>query len=960
MLSLHLSIIILQDASVSHGPFILSGLLSPPLTDCCHWTKDCQYFFVNNRWLRNTDIVSSMIDKAYVAILSGQRSGGPASKHHAPKGPQAPPHPCFILQLICSHDCYDVLCEPDKTKAVFSDPYGLKLCVKKLLVDMLQKFCPDLIDTACSSFTDDRETNMAKDRILVKNDDQRPTDDDLYNKEDSISCNELEYIDDSYLYSVRTKSDLDLSQEISHSSSNNSRVLNKEVGDDGCPILSKSLPISAFKAAFLETPPVELREVSIRSDQLEEMQSQPVSLFAEFEFSQSKPQCETKRVSDTSGNGFLSVNNEDQRYEEENGSSQGSDIVKADEFSIEVNIEIQQDEKAAESMKVRGVTVSRIPDMMDTDLDGCRSPVSPSTSDCTDNYPCNSPGVMITNEFHYHDNHDQPYVSSFGDEKDYSRDDYHQESYARPSSGVDEGLEQFYEYKTVCNSDDNYSVDTVDESPLLKHSRGEKRPFSPSEHEYDRFTDEFTDYNPLYIRGKELIGSESSPIICSSPISDTIDPKFSCLEGKNVYDQLEGEKSYGVVHNIAAVESDFSNFESADTLATPCQATKEEAFNSVFSTTSEYLASICKIDDTKQPKKKMYNKYEVKWIDPNNIEEIPAFVKPTSLTVGNKRSLNNIEYPVLPTPSMLDCDFDITNICKRRSNQSDTKSCPIKPISTKITAMTLKKEMLMRSRTIGQVDSKYILVTNENLLMIIDQHAADERVKLEMMLYGNGDSDGGNGCEDFNMSSNERSITGVKDVHEILTLTESDIFILKNRSEIFHNWKFIYKFVSNIDYSSADSVKEANHSENSSSNDTKSHALEVKLTQVPIIYGEALTEQDFVEFIELVTSHSHWMAPSAMLKPPSVKRIAASKACRTAIKFGDILNLLECTDIVENLSKTRLPFQCAHGRPSVVPLLKQNEAHVMSSSTGFNSSSSRKDSKYIKGPNYSNLIKENK
>jgi DNA mismatch repair ATPase MutL len=899
-----------------------------------------------------------MIDKAYVAILS-QRTGGPASKHHAPKGPQAPPHPCFILQLICSHECYDVLCEPDKTKAVFSDPYGLKLCVKKLLVDMLQKFCPDLIDTACSSFPDDREINMAKDcsRVLVKNDGQRPMDDDLYGKEDSISCNGEEYIDDSYLYSVRTKSDVDLKQEISHSSSSNSSVLQKEVGDDGCPILSKSLPISAFKAAFLETPPVELREMTRRSDQLEDMQSQPVSLFAEFEFSQSQQRCEPERVSYVSGNDFVSVNNEDQREKEENCSSQGS---KADEFSMVKNIGIQQDnEIAVESMRVRGVTVSRIPDMMDKDLDGFPSPVSPSTSVCTDNYPCNSPGVMITNEFHYHDNDDQSYVSSFGDEKDCSGDDHYQESYARPSSSIDEVLEQNYEYKTVCNSDDNYSVNTVDESPLLKHSREDKRPLSPSEHKYARFTDERTDYNPLYKRGKELIGSESPPIICSSPTSDTIDPKFSYLDGKNFYDQLEGEKCSGVAHNRATMESDFSNFESADTLATPCQAAKEEAFNSLFFTTSEYLASISKRNEANQPKKKLYNKYEVKWIDPNNIEEIPAFVQPTSLTVGNKRSLNNIDYPVLPTPSMLDCDFDITNISKRRANQLDTKSCPIKPISTKITAMTLKKEMLVRSRTIGQVDSKYILVTNGNLLMIIDQHAADERVKLEVMLHGDGDSDR-NESEDINIGSNERSITGVKVVHEILTLTESDIFILKNRSEIFHNWKFIYKFVSNIDPSSGDSVKEVNHSENSSSNVTDSHVLGVKLTQVPIIHGEALNGQDFVEFIESVSAHSHWMAPSAMLKPPSVKRIAASKACRTAIKFGDILNLLECTDMVEKLSKTRLPFQCAHGRPSVVPLLKQDEAHVMSPSTSSNNSLSRKDSKYIKGPNYSNLIKEKK
>jgi DNA mismatch repair protein MLH3 len=36
--------------------------------------------------------------------------------------------------------------------------------------------------------------------------------------------------------------------------------------------------------------------------------------------------------------------------------------------------------------------------------------------------------------------------------------------------------------------------------------------------------------------------------------------------------------------------------------------------------------------------------------------------------------------------------------------------------------------------------------------------------------------------------------------------------------------------------------------------------------------------------------------------------------------FNDPLTLAQCEDLVASLAHTALPFQCAHGRPSVVPI----------------------------------------
>ncbi|KAI6661653.1 hypothetical protein LOD99_13526 [Oopsacas minuta] len=46
-----------------------------------------------------------------------------------------------------------------------------------------------------------------------------------------------------------------------------------------------------------------------------------------------------------------------------------------------------------------------------------------------------------------------------------------------------------------------------------------------------------------------------------------------------------------------------------------------------------------------------------------------------------------------------------------------------------------------------------------------------------------------------------------------------------------------------------------------------------------------------------------------------------SKACHGAIKFGDKLDRNCSIKLLDSLTKCNLPFQCAHGRPSIAPLL---------------------------------------
>lgn len=44
-----------------------------------------------------------------------------------------------------------------------------------------------------------------------------------------------------------------------------------------------------------------------------------------------------------------------------------------------------------------------------------------------------------------------------------------------------------------------------------------------------------------------------------------------------------------------------------------------------------------------------------------------------------------------------------------------------------------------------------------------------------------------------------------------------------------------------------------------------------------------------------------------------------------AIKFGDKLTLEQCRDLIKSLRYTKSPNRCAHGRPTMIPVMELSE-----------------------------------
>ena len=800
--------------------------------------------------MRGTEIIASMVDKVYVTALTSQKSGGPASKHHAPKSAQVQSHPCFVLQLTCPPDSYDVLCEPDKTMAVFSNPRLVKLCVKKLLLLMFGEYRPDLeaaVECLCGG--DVSGLTEVRSRARDMNDGS-----DAENIVPEVSN----------LYAVQAKGRAQTVYSSNQSKDTAQRFDRR--------VMSES---PDFKSVFLsKTPPETL--INGKADPLS--LSQPISLFAEFEFTTTPPHEDGRIV------GTLS---EEDKWK--------CDIVRAPHHRMYGQSESSSDNESSGedslssgahfNFKSKGVTVSRLPGLVES-ID-----------------------------------HD-----ILSEDSNFSGDENDEESSVGYSVGV---------YDDSDNRDtDGFQYAHSQED----RSYGANRPFGSSTSTPTEYPDDSYSMELTHMARRVLNTDENKTYHQKKRASEThVHPQSV---DNNTTDYSQPDPSTGSVTGGPADRA--SNL--LEESITPVECAPDPPVN-LFCT--EFSDAFFSSGTSNGAAKLDFNALKKHGLSSNTGSTL-------STVIGKKRVLEADSARYLSMLTTQDDDFvsqdrRSTLLLLPRHNGADVTVKKAVAVDTK-SSVKLTKNMLSldRLRIIGQVDAKYVLARSGSLMIIIDQHAADERVKLEEMLRGDGDNNRNRIRDTERDSGGDRTIkvryssapvftirmTGTMSLSDTIEITSSDLYVLVNRPEIFQSWGFLFELIPEEEATALSST------------------TSVKVTQVPVFYGEALNADDFIEFVHYVSDHSRWAAPHSLLKPPSLKRIAASKACRTAVKFGDILDIERCTDIMSKLSETDLPFQCAHGRPSAVPLicLKQSRGNCIPPP-----SNSTDRQKYLKPPNYSRL-----
>ncbi|OQD68054.1 hypothetical protein PENPOL_c003G07058 [Penicillium polonicum] len=262
----------------------------------------------------------------------------------------------------------------------------------------------------------------------------------------------------------------------------------------------------------------------------------------------------------------------------------------------------------------------------------------------------------------------------------------------------------------------------------------------------------------------------------------------------------------------------------------------------------------------------------------------------------------------------------------------------------------LQRRALETAEVIAQVDKKFILakfhkrpvildseVTSNDVLLLIDQHAADERCRIEL-LFREMFLSAGLG-EDLESGVRVRTVQVDSLAFEVSS-TEGDLF--QKYTGLFSDWGIEY----------------VTHGKTNSTVLITVHTLPVLIAErcrlephvlidlmrreiwsseedgrKPFQSKKTFATEDADQDLELsdgddvvhkgtsASSASHSWVQQMNGCPQGIVDLLNSRACRTAIMFNDPLNIEECQALVSRLARCAFPFQCAHGRPSMVPIL---------------------------------------
>ncbi|KAK5171249.1 DNA mismatch repair protein [Saxophila tyrrhenica] len=295
---------------------------------------------------------------------------------------------------------------------------------------------------------------------------------------------------------------------------------------------------------------------------------------------------------------------------------------------------------------------------------------------------------------------------------------------------------------------------------------------------------------------------------------------------------------------------------------------------------------------------------------------LPGFLKEWDNPVFARQNEEAIPVASIDGPGL-----DAAELVDKRCNHHDHAKA-FSEVGAGGTAQ-LTKSALRNARAVRQVDRKFILCrtsagkpgSENDLLVLVDQHAASERVILERLLA--------------DICSSDRT-TALLDKPIRFEVSAAEHQLLAQQTKRFADWGISYDLVRRQNEMTASQVRPPK----------EEHLLTVK--SLPPAIAERCAQ--FPNLIVDLLRTEIWSPTTSMTKPsapqaesegeerPWLHRIGScpkplidmlnSRACRSAIMFNDELSVAECEQLLADLSKCAFPFMCAHGRVSMVPLVK--------------------------------------
>lgn len=187
-------------------------------------------------------------------------------------------------------------------------------------------------------------------------------------------------------------------------------------------------------------------------------------------------------------------------------------------------------------------------------------------------------------------------------------------------------------------------------------------------------------------------------------------------------------------------------------------------------------------------------------------------------------------------------------------------------------------EEKFRFKVLGQYNKTFILVEDENeSLLLIDQHVAEERYNYENFLES--------------YSGKNYLEKQILIVPILLEFSAEDLHVLDGLKDKFLEFGLEYTILKN----------------------------ELVLRTTPIVLGRIPDKLELKEFfIDIINNLDVNKNKFEDLK----NKILISLACKKSVKADTSLSIFEMNKIVDNLFKTKSPYTCPHGRPTIIELNK--------------------------------------
>ncbi len=181
-------------------------------------------------------------------------------------------------------------------------------------------------------------------------------------------------------------------------------------------------------------------------------------------------------------------------------------------------------------------------------------------------------------------------------------------------------------------------------------------------------------------------------------------------------------------------------------------------------------------------------------------------------------------------------------------------------------------------RILGQVHKTFIIAETDDGFMVVDQHAAAERINLEMI--------------EAMMKAEDKKQRLLSPI--IIRPQKKDVALINELLPKLEEFGFEIEPFGNDEFI---------------------------LRQVPVVFRTELNKENMNEFFEELIAN---IKNSNMIDD----EIIYTMACKASIKANQELSVKEMYNLLDELFKTKFPYSCAHGRPTILKF-KLNELEKM-------------------------------